>query len=220
MEAGFCRWIICGLVLIGLLGLLTIFILFMISKGAGGVASDISGDGNEVTNSASQEISIFHWTSLSERITEQQQTQGYHNGTKYFLISVIIICLVVTIIYKCVTYKDRKRRRRRVTQNLDLIELHHDSLATHGILKNQLTHWRRDEIEKTSEGKEQKRKKEKKEYRKKGKKKGIEDAGEGEEKKQDKIGRQEEREEEGRGRGPAAEARGRRNRSRRRRHKS
>ena len=168
-----CRWVMCGLATVGGLGLLIFLIIFM--RGSSGATAEISGDNNEVENSSNQEISIFHWTSLSERMENEQQVQSYHNKTKYFLILVIFIGLAVTLVYKCVTHKGKKRKKRRMTQDLDLIELHHDSLAKHGILKNnQLTTWRRDEIEKTREVKEKSRKQEQKE--KKGKKKqGIEE---------------------------------------------
>ena len=148
----------------------------MTSRGAGGIAAEISGSGNKVTNSASQEISLFHWTNLSDRMADQEKTQGYHNGIKYILIAMVFTCIIVIALYKCFTRKSRNVRRRRVDQNLDLVELHHDSLATHGILKNQLTHWRREEIEKVREGKEEKRRQDKKEDQKRDKKQGREDA--------------------------------------------
>ena len=158
---------------IGGIGLLIFLIIFM--RGSSGATAEISGDHNEVENSSSQEISIFHWTSLSEKMENHQQIQSYHNKTKYFLFLVIFIGLAVILIYKCVVHKGKKRKKRRTTESLELIELHHDSLTKHGILKNnKLTPWRREEIEKMREMKEKERKEEQK--GKKGKKKqGIEE---------------------------------------------
>ena len=173
---GCCKWIICGLVSAGALGLLTILIFFMTSSGAGGIAEEISGNGNKVTNSESKEISLFHWTNLSDRMADHEKTQGYHNGIKYILIAMVFTCISVVTLYKCFTRKASNVRRRRVTQNLDLVELHHDSLATHGILKNQMTHWRRQEIEKAREDKEEEKRQDKKQDQKKDKKQGKENA--------------------------------------------
>ena len=149
-------------------GLLIFLIIFM--RGSNETSADISGNNNEVENSSTQEISIFHWTSLSEKMEYDQKIQNVHNKTKYFLILVIIIILAVTLTYKCVIRKGKKKERRRTTESLELVQLHHDSLTKHGILKeNKLTPWRREQIEKAREIKEKERKKEQKEKKGKGK---------------------------------------------------
>ena len=164
---------ISGVVTIVGIGLLIFLIIFM--RGSSGATAEISGNQNEVENTSNQEISLFHYTSLSEKMDNHQEIQSYHNGAKYFLFSVIFIVLAVILVYKCVVYKGKKRKKRRTTEALELIELHNDSLTKHGILKsNKLTPWRREEIERMREIKEKERKDEQK-GRKGKKKQGIEE---------------------------------------------
>ena len=135
--------------------------IFMSSSG-GGISEEVSGDGNEIISSENREISVFHFTSLSERLADHEENQGYHNYVKYTLLAVILTCILTVIMYKCKTYKENNVRRRRVNENLDLVELHHDSLETHGMIKKQMTNRRRKEIERAREEKEEKKKQEKK----------------------------------------------------------
>ena len=153
---------LCGLISAGALGLIILFIFFMSTSGGGGISEEVSGDGNEVISSESREISMFHFTSLSERLADHEENQGYHNYIKYTLFAMVFTCIIIVTVYKCLTHKANKIRRRRVNENLDLVELHHDSLETHGILKKQMTHRRRQEIEKDREEKEEKKKQDKK----------------------------------------------------------
>ena len=159
---GCCKWLICGLVSVGALGLIILFIFFMSTSGGGGIAEEISGNGNEVISTESRELSMFHFTSLSERLDDHEEKQGYHNYFKYTLFAMVFTCVILVIVYKCVTHKANKIRRRRMNENLDLVELHQDSLETHGILKKQMTNRRRQEIEKEREENEEKRKLDKK----------------------------------------------------------
>ena len=173
---GCCKWLICGLVSVGALGLIILFIFFMSTSGGGGIAEEISGNGNEVISTESRELSMFHFTSLSERLDDHEEKQGYHNYFKYTLFAMVFTCVILVIVYKCVTHKANKIRRRRMNENLDLVELHQDSLETHGILKKQMTHRRRQEIEKAREDKEEEKRQDKKQDQKKDKKQGKENA--------------------------------------------
>ena len=168
-----CPWVVGGTVITIGIGLLICLIIFM--RGSSGATAEISGNQNEVENISNQDISLFHYTSLSEKIDNNHEIQGHHNKAKYFLFSVIFVGLALIVIYKCVVYKGKKKKKRRIREALELTELHNDSLTKHGILKNhKLTSWRKEEIEKSREIREKEKKEEKK--GKKGRKKeGIEE---------------------------------------------
>ena len=150
-------------------GLLICLLIFM--RGSSGASAEICGNQNEVENISNQDISLFHYTSLSEKVDNNSEIQGHHNTAKYCLFAVIFVGLALIVIYKCVVYKGKKKKKRRITEALELTELHNDLLTKHGIVKNhKLTSWRKEEIEKSRKIREKEKKDEKKEE--KGRKKG------------------------------------------------
>ena len=127
-------------------------------------APDISGNENRVKNIQTQDISLFHYTDLSEKVENYNEIQQNHNIAKYCMLAVISVIIFLSVLYRCIKQKKKKRNRRRVVEALEMTELHNDLLTKHGIVpksykkkEKQKEKRKRDvEIEEEEEIKEQK----------------------------------------------------------------
>ena len=148
----------------GVLGLLILLIYFMSS--GGGITENVSGNQNQIVSSETREISMFHFTSLSDRLDDQERLQNHHNYFKYLLLAVIMASMFIVMIYKCKNHKKAETRRQRIKDNTDLVELHHDSLEVQGMIKQPMTNRRRREIERRREEQEEEKKNQKEQGKK------------------------------------------------------
>ena len=150
-------------------GLIILFFYFM-SSGAG-ISEKVSGDMNNIVNSEARELSVFHFTNLSNRLDQQADSQGHHNNLKYRLFAVIFGLIIFVAIFKCKNYRKTEKRRKRINENMELVEIHNESLATQGMLHQPITNKKRREIKKRKEEQEKDRKEQEKKESKKEKEK-------------------------------------------------
>ena len=182
-----CQWVVRGIVTF--IGVVLLICLFIFMRGSsGGASSEISGSQNRVKNIATQDISLFHYTSLSDKVENYREVQGYHNTAKYCLLAVIIVAIILTVIYKCIVYKGKKKNRRRISEALEMTELHNDLLTRHGIVtRSHRKNEKKDEKRKRKGGNEEEEGNKEKKGRKKERREEEEDDG----KQKEKVGEEE-----------------------------
>ena len=117
-----CRYVLGAFLAGGVIGLLIVLFYFM--SGSGGISENVSGNQNHIVSSEAREISMFHFTSLSDRLDSQEKLQNNHNYFKYILLAVILAIMISVIIIKCKNHRRAEERRRRIDENMDLVELH------------------------------------------------------------------------------------------------
>ena len=167
MEKSCCCWGLLALVIGTILVIITLCFLF-INSGSG-ISEEISGNSNRVVNNEDKEISVFHFTNLSNKMDDQVETQGWHNSMKYGLIFVIFVVLLSVGLYKCKNYKKSEKRRLRMAEQLEMVEIHNESLAAQGMLKQPRSSKRREELQKKKDEEEKQRKEQEKKELKVGK---------------------------------------------------
>ena len=117
---------------------------------------DITGNENSVKSYVNSDISLFHYTDLSERVETYNGIQQNHNIVKYCILAMIGGLLILTVIYKCLNIKKRNRRNKMIEEALEMTSVHNNALMSKGIVPR---NYRKDE-------KQKKRKKEQKKRRK------------------------------------------------------
>ena len=128
----------------GTLGIIILCFYFM-SSGAG-ISEEVNGNNNNIVNSEERELSLFHFTNLSNKLDEQADSQDQHNIIKYGLLAVIFGVITFVGIVKCKNYRKSEKRRQRINEQMELVEIHNDSLATQGMLNQPMTSRKREEI--------------------------------------------------------------------------
>ena len=114
-------------------GVMILFVIFCFMRGRR-AAPDITGNENSVKLVETQDISLFHYTDLSERVENYNGIQQSHNIAKYCILAVISGVILLVVMYKCVNHKKQKRRRRRLEEALEMTSLHNNVLMKKGIV--------------------------------------------------------------------------------------
>ena len=138
-----------------------ILCFFFMTSGAG-INEKISGNMNKVVNNEDRELSVFHFTNLSNKLDDQASSQGLHNNVKYGLFLVIFGILICVGIFKCKNYRKSEKRRLRMNEQMELVEIHNESLAAQGMLNQPMTSKKREDIQKKKDEQEKCRKEQEK----------------------------------------------------------
>ena len=123
------------------------------SSGAG-ISEEVNGNNNNIVNSEERELSLFHFTNLSNKLDEQADLQDQHNTIKYGLLAVIFGLITFVGIFKCKNYRKSEKRRQRINEQMELVEIHNESLATQGMLNQPMTSRKREDIQKKKDEQE------------------------------------------------------------------
>ena len=96
-----CCW---GVLALGIGSIVIILILCYLFLNTGSdISEQVSGNENRIVNNEQKEISVFHFTNLSNQMNtleDRMTTQGWHNSVKYGLIVTIIVILLFVGLYK------------------------------------------------------------------------------------------------------------------------
>ena len=118
-------------------------------------APDITGNENNVKSFETQDISLFHYTDLSEKVENYNGIQQSHNIVKYCILAGISGIILLVVMYKCVNFKKQKMRRRRIAEALEMTSLHNNVLMEKGIVPKR---YKKKEQQKEKKGRKEKRK--------------------------------------------------------------
>ena len=160
MDKGCCCWGLLALSIGTILVIITLCFLFLNS--GSDISEKVSGNANRIVNNEEKEISVFHFTNLSNKMDDQVEAQGWHNSVKYGLIFMIIVILLSVGLYKCKNYKKSKKRQLRMADQLEMVEVHNESLAAQGMLKQPQSSKRKEENQKKKDEEEKQRKEQEK----------------------------------------------------------
>ena len=110
-----------------------LFVLFCFMRGQR-AAPDITGNKNNVKSFETSDISLFHYTDLSERVENYNGIQQNHNLVKYCILAGISGLILLTVMYKCFNLKKQNRRNRRIEEALEMTSLHNNALMKKGMV--------------------------------------------------------------------------------------
>ena len=120
--------------------------------------TDIEGSNNEVKTIVNSDISLFHYSDLSEKVENYNEVQKTHNTVKYVLIVFIVILLISGMVFKCLGIRKQTRRNNEINEGLEMMTIHNSALVKKGIVSKTYNR---------TEEKKKKRKQEKKKEQKK-----------------------------------------------------
>ena len=132
-------------------GAMVLIVLFCFMRGQRS-SPDITGNKNSVKSFETSDISLFHYTDLSERVENYNGIQQNHNIVKYCILAAISGLILLIVIFKCFNLKKHNRRNRRIEEALEMTSIHNNALMKKGIVPR---HYKKDEKQKKKQ-KEQK----------------------------------------------------------------
>ena len=141
------------------MGLLVVFggiiliTIFCFMRGGQSSVPDVTGNDNTVKTNVNSDISLFHYTDLSERVESYNGVQTNHNIIKYCILAMIGGFLVLTMVYKCLNIKKRNRRNEMIQEAIEMTSVHNNALMSKGMVPR---NYKKDEKQKRRK-KEQKR---------------------------------------------------------------
>ena len=103
-------------------------------RGSQSTVPDIKGNENTVKTFVNSDISLFHYSDLSEKVESYNGIQKQHNTIKYCVLAIIVSLLFAAGIYKCLDIKKQNRRNNEIDEGLEMTTVHNAALMKKGIV--------------------------------------------------------------------------------------